>query len=159
MTERTGIVVKTENNTYAHVATDRKSACGGGCHVIKSACYGCLSTSTKVISRVANPVGAKVGDLVKIKLSASRLYTAAAIFYLLPVMAIMIGGLSGIYTAQVFSISENLASIGGASIGLAIALIIVAIIGRLPTVSKQIEPVITTIVTLNAAQPGSRSTR
>lgn len=145
MTERTGIVVKTDNNTYAHVATHRNSACGG-CHIIKSACYGCLSSSSRVISRVANPVGAKVGDLVKIRLDSSKLFTAAAMFYLIPVIAIMAGAFSGSYTSEIFGVSESIASMGGAGAGLVASLTLVTLFGRLPGVSKRIEPAITAIM-------------
>ncbi len=57
---RIGIVKTTEPGGYAQVMTERKNVCGE-CYHNKIVCYGCL-LNPKVIGRVANPVGARVGD-------------------------------------------------------------------------------------------------
>ena len=144
MKEQIGIVVKAESGNYAHVITDRKNACGE-CDHGKHTCYGCLSSS-KVISRVANPVRAGAGDLVKINLSPGKLFTAAAMFYLLPVFTLLIGAFSGVFTSTALGMTETTASIGGALAGLVTGLTGVTILGRIPGISRKIEPVITSIV-------------
>ena len=59
---------------YAQVVTDRKGACGG-CQSSPGGCRSCL-TGAKMESRVANPVSAEPGDLVKVHLSSTNLFTS-----------------------------------------------------------------------------------
>ncbi len=100
MSYRIGIVKKTEPGGYAQVMTERKTACGE-CYHNRIVCYGCL-LSPKIVSRVANPIGSGVGDMVKIYLSAGKLYTAAGMFYLLPIFTLLLGAFSGIYVSETF---------------------------------------------------------
>ena len=55
---------KVKSSNYAQVVTDRKGACAG-CQSSPGGCRSCL-TGAKMESRVANPVGAEPGDLVKV---------------------------------------------------------------------------------------------
>ena len=48
-----------------------------------------------MVSEAANPVCAKVGDLVKLHLASSSLFTGAAILYLLPVLGLLAGAFAG----------------------------------------------------------------
>lgn len=147
-----GIVKATEPGGYAQVMTERKNVCEA-CHHSKLVCYGCL-LNPKVIGRVANPVGARVGDTVKIHISARKLNTAAGMFYLLPVFTLMLGILSGIYISKVLGISETTTAIGCSFAGLAIGIVFVTVLGRAPKISKMIEPVITSIVRSMESGPG-----
>ena len=70
MSYRIGIVKETEPSGYAQVVTERKTVCGE-CYHNKIVCYGCL-LSPRVVGRVANPIGARVGDMVKIHISAGK---------------------------------------------------------------------------------------
>lgn len=47
-------------------------------------------------SRVANPVGARPGDLVELHLASGNFYTGAAILYLLPVVGVLLGAFLGL---------------------------------------------------------------
>ena len=84
MAENIGIVIKAEADNHAQVVVDRKGACGG-CRPTGGGCRSCLA-SAKIQSRVANPVNAKTGDLVKIHISSANLFSSAAILYLIPVL-------------------------------------------------------------------------
>ena len=75
MAENIGIVIKAEPGQLAQVAIDRRGACGG-CEPSGGGCRSCLA-SAKMESRVANPLGAEPGDLVKVFLSPSNLYRSA----------------------------------------------------------------------------------
>jgi len=84
MAEQIGIVIKNESDRYVQVVTDRRGACGG-CQSTPHGCRSCLA-SAKMESRVDNPLGAELGDLVKVHLSSSGHFTGAAILYLLPIV-------------------------------------------------------------------------
>jgi len=116
MAEHIGIVIKKESDRYAQVVTDRKGACGG-CQSTPHGCRSCLA-SAKMESRVANPLGAQPGDLVKVHLSSSGLFTGAAILYLLPILGLMLGAFMGIWASTALGLSESLGSIVGAAAGL-----------------------------------------
>lgn len=143
MSYRTGIVKEIEPGGYAQVLTERKTVCGE-CNHTKIVCYGCL-LSPKIIGRVANPLDADVGDVVQIHLSGGKLFTAAAMFYLLPIFTLLIGAWTGIFISESFEISENVSSVCGAIVGLLTGIIFVTVLGRMKTISKILEPVITSI--------------
>lgn len=151
MGEHIGIVIKTESGTYAQVVTDRKGACGG-CQSTPGGCRSCL-VSAKMVSRVANPVGAKAGDLVKIHLSSANLLTGAAILYLLPILGLMIGAFTGAWVSTVFGLAEIFGSIGGAITGLVVGYSAVITLDRSPSLRRRIMPTITNIVAPNVGIP------
>jgi len=116
MAEQIGIVIKNESDRYVQVVTDRRGACGG-CQSTPHGCRSCLA-SAKMESRVDNPLGAELGDLVKVHLSSSGLFTGAAILYLLPILGLMLGAFMGIWASTALGLSESLGSIVGAAAGL-----------------------------------------
>lgn len=144
MSHRFGIVQSTEPSGYAHVMTERKTVCGG-CSQKKTACYGCM-VSPKIVGRVANPLGAKEGDLVKIHIFAGKLLLAAGMFYLLPILTLLLGAGAGIYGSGIFGFSETAATIGGAFSGLLVGIVFVTALGRIDTICKLLEPSITSII-------------
>ncbi|HCY84130.1 MAG TPA: hypothetical protein DHV36_03240 [Desulfobacteraceae bacterium] len=143
MSNRIGIVRATDPRGYAQVETERKTACGE-CNHIKVACYGCI-LSPKIIGRVANPIGAKPGDIVKIHLASSRLFLAAGMFYLLPIFTLLAGALTGTAVSQTFGATDTAGAIIGAVTGLATGMIFVTAVGRMKRFSKFFEPVITSV--------------
>lgn len=144
MSYRIGTVKETGPGGYAQVVTDRKTVCGE-CYHNKIVCYGCL-LSPKVVGRVANPIGAQVGDMVKVHISAGKLYTAAGMFYLLPVFTLLLGAFTGIYVSETFGVSENISTIGCSFVGLFVGMTFVTVLGRMNRISKILEPAITSIV-------------
>jgi len=151
MAEHIGIVIKTESGDYAQVVTDRKGACGG-CQSTSGGCRSCLA-SAKLESRVANPVSAKTGDLVKVHLSSANLFTGAAILYLLPVLGLLLGAFTGIWASTAFGLTEISGSIGGAIAGLGIGYAAVIVLDRSPSIRRRIMPTITAIVTPKVGIP------
>ena len=145
MAEHIGLVIKTESGNYALVVADRKGACGG-CESTPDGCAGCI-VSAKIESRVANPVGAQAGDLVKIRLSTANLFTGAAILYLLPVIGLLFGAFAGGWASTMFELAEIYASIAGAVVGLAGGYLSVIALDRSKAVRRKIMPTITSIVT------------
>lgn len=151
MAEHIGIVIKSESGNYAHVLADRKGACGG-CQSTPSGCRSCL-TSAKMETRVSNPVSAKAGDLVKIRLSSTNLLVGAAILYLLPILGLLIGAFVGVWTSTVFGLTEIIGSIGGATIGLFVGYVAVVSLDRRTSIRRRITPTITAIVAPNVGIP------
>ncbi|MBT8358641.1 MAG: SoxR reducing system RseC family protein [Deltaproteobacteria bacterium] len=150
MAENIGIVIKAESGNYTQVVTDRKSACGG-CQSTPGGCRSCL-VSARMVSRVANPVGAEVGDLVKIHLSSTNLATGAAILYLLPILGLLIGAFTGSWVSSLFPLTEIFGSIGGAIAGLVVGYAAVITLDRSPSLRRQITPTITSIVVPNVVK-------
>jgi len=151
MAEHIGIVVKKESNKYAQVVTDRKSACGG-CQSTPHGCRSCL-TSVKMESRVANPLGAEPGDLVKIHLSSASLFTGAAILYLLPILGLLLGAFMGTWASAVYGLTELFGSIGGAAAGLCIGYAGVIVLDRSPRIRRRIMPTITAVLKPRIGMP------
>ena len=76
MAQQIGLIRENQKDGYAVVITDRKGACSG-CHTGGDGCRSCLS-GAKLESRVANPINAREGDVVKITLKSSELFKGAA---------------------------------------------------------------------------------
>ena len=144
MAEHIGIVIKKESNRYAQVVTDRKGACGG-CESTPHGCHSCLANG-KMESRVANPVGAEPGDVVKIRLSSGNLYTGAAVLYLLPILGLVLGAFTGVWASTAYDLTEIFGSMAGAAAGLGIGLAAVIVLDRSPRFRSRIMPTITAVV-------------
>ena len=151
MAELIGIVIKTGAGAYAQVVTDRKSACGG-CQSTPGGCRSCL-VSAKIESRVANPIGAQAGDLVKLHLSSMNLLTGEAILYLLPILGLLVGAFTGAWLAKVYGLTEIFGSLGGAITGLVVGYTVVITLDRSPSLRRRIMPTITNIVAPNVGIP------
>ena len=144
MADHIGIVIKQSSDRYAQVLTDRKGACGG-CHASPGGCRSCLS-GAKMESRVANPLGAQPGDLVKVHLSSGNLYAGAAILYLIPILGLLAGAFMGAAVGP-------FGAIGGAAAGLVIGFTAVIVLDRTAVIRRRITPTITDILTPNVDVP------
>ena len=102
-------IVKAVNGDRAEVQTRVKSACGG-CSA-KNGCGTSLVASLfpqrghNFIAR--NSVGAKPGDRVVIGLDESDLQLASLMIYLLPLLGLIGGALSGIYLARLLGSGDG----------------------------------------------------
>lgn len=158
MVEHIGVVVQIETDGSARVAADRKAACGG-CDPHGGGCHSCLSGANKIVSEAANPVGAEVGDLVKLRLASSSLFTGAAMLYLLPVLGILVGAFAGDWAAGSAGISGAIGAITGAFFGLATGYAFLFVIDRGHGLRRRWTPTITHIVQSGVRVPaGSMST-
>ena len=146
MAEQIGIVVDKEAKGLARVLTDRKGACGG-CHSGPSKCRGCLSTSAKLESHVANPVNAGIGDVVKITISRRDLFQGAALMYLLPIVTLVAGAVGGFWWMS------DAGSVMGGLAGLGLGFWAVMRLGRSRRLSSRMTPKITEIVTHSDTPP------
>jgi len=145
MADQIGIVLHNNEDGWARVATDRKGACGG-CQSSGGACRSCL-TSAKLESRVINPINAETGDIVKINLPSTAVFKGAAIMYLLPIAALILGAFVGMQLGSLLGWSDTMGAVAGAAGGLGIGFGAVVRLGRSPGISRQMTPTITAVMT------------
>lgn len=118
MIETQAVVVKIEDSV-AFVQAQRKSSCSG---CSESSC------GTSVLAdffgqkaplyRARNEVGAKVGDRVVIGLEESALFKGTLLLYMLPLLLLFLGAISGSALAATEDARDGY-SVAGAAIGLA----------------------------------------
>ena len=80
------------DGVYAFVAAQPSSSCEGCSQ--KGACH-VLGGSGEMIIKACNDVGAEVGDRVVVAISSKTFFKASAVIYLLPVAALIVGGILG----------------------------------------------------------------
>jgi sigma-E factor negative regulatory protein RseC len=122
MTQKTGLVVKTNEEGWAEVITDKLDACAE-CTSSRSCHSDCKST--RVRTRVYNSAGAHEGDTVVIYISPSSVLKSAAILYLVPVFFMLSGALTGSSVAARLGMEESGSALLFGLIGLAIGFLIV----------------------------------
>jgi len=89
--EQVGFVVTTSKE-MAKVVVGRASACGENCASCGSSC-----NIPGVSLELKNTLGAKPGDYVELKAKTSHILKSAAIVYLFPLIAMIVGIIGGIY--------------------------------------------------------------
>ena len=102
-------VRQTHRDGTATVLCIRESACSGDCHK----CSGCGAAKESILLQADNPIGAQVGDLVKVESATGPVLKAAAVLYMLPLILFFGGyamgaalGLSGgLFGGLAFAIS------------------------------------------------------
>ncbi len=123
MIEESGLVVATENGD-AWVETSRRSSCGsceaGGCGT--GALSQVLGRKSQRL-RVKNPLGAKTGEQVVLGITESALIRGSLAVYLVPLLALMGGGLFGELMAPQLALPGEGMTIFFALLALAVSLL------------------------------------
>ena len=101
-------VRQTHRDGTATVLCIRESACSGDCHK----CSGCGAAKESILLQADNPIGARVGDLVKVESATGPVLKAAAVLYMLPLVLFFIG----------YALGDAIGLSGGLFGGLAFAL-------------------------------------
>ena len=122
MAHTTGKVIGVEKNGWAQVITERTDACSG-CQA-KENCHSCL-THTKIETRVLNVVGAKTGDLVSVSIKTETILKSAAVLYLVPIVGLLAGALSGPGIGNMFSLNETISAILFGFVGFGLGFVLV----------------------------------
>ena len=71
----------------AQVVLIRESACSGDCHK----CSGCGAAKQTMLVTAENPIGAAVGDLVRLSSDTAPVMKGAAVLYILPLVLFFAG--------------------------------------------------------------------
>lgn len=147
MAEKIGIITGIDTDGWAHVLTDRTGGCGG-CHTDHGAgCQSCLSGSnSKFESRASNPVGARPGDVVKISIRSQDLFKGAAVLYIVPAVALLIGAMAGGWLAGRIGWQIVFGNVLGAIAGIAAAVLFLVALDRSRLVKNRLSPTIVKIL-------------
>lgn len=146
MAEQIGIITEDQGDGWAIVVSDRKGACSG-CHA-GDGCHSCLSwlSSTKMESRVANPIHARKGDVVKVRTRSSDLYKGAFILYVVPIIGLMAGALSGAALSTRYGWPQSIVAVITGIAGLALGVAAVVVMDRSRYVRQHMTPSIVEVV-------------
>ncbi|MDX8414338.1 MAG: SoxR reducing system RseC family protein [Mariprofundales bacterium] len=98
----------------------KKSACGSCAG--RASCGTMGSWVTRALQlRMANPLGAKVGDVVEVEVPDRHLMIAALLLYGLPLLAFFAGGITLRWLALLATLSPDFGFLLGGGIGVALA--------------------------------------
>lgn len=89
--EQTVKVVSCHADGTARVVHIRQSACSGDCHQ----CSGCGAVKQPLYLTAQNPIGARVGDRVRLESRSAPVLLGAAVLYILPLILFLVGYLLG----------------------------------------------------------------
>lgn len=89
--EQTVLVRDLLPDGMASVVRVRESACSGDCHK----CSGCGAARETIVLHAKNDIGARPGDVVKLESQSSPVLKAAAVLYVLPLLAFFAGYIVG----------------------------------------------------------------
>jgi sigma-E factor negative regulatory protein RseC len=145
MAQEEGLVTSISENGWAQVVADRRDACGD-CDASHSSCCASLGGSSKMVIKAMNRAGARAGDLVAITLKSGTVIQSAAIFYLIPLVGLIIGAAVGSTSNLGLPFSETAAGILFSFAGLALGFLITAAITRWLAAKQVFTPVITDII-------------
>lgn len=139
MAKKKGRVTHLSRDGWATVYIERGDACND-CEAAQF-CHTLVDCS-KLETRVLNQAGAKVGDLVTIELSSKMVFRGALLLYIIPVMGLLSGAITGAGLSKISTISETGATIAFAFAGLALGFIITTWISRRLISKNRLTPVI-----------------
>ncbi len=143
MNEAEGIV-KEIKDKKALVLTDKQSMCGqcsakGFCDM--------LGGGKEVLSETLNPVGAKIGDTVRIGVPFGVVTKASMVVYMIPAIGLTGGAAIGYFLGKLYNFDTNLSTLIGSLTCLGISLIAVRFasdsLSRKPSFQPEIVKVIT----------------
>lgn len=106
---------QTHSDGTATVIHIRESACSGDCHK----CSGCGAAKEAVVFTAANPIGADVGDFVKVESDSAPVLKAAVVLYVLPLVLFFLG----YWLGTVAEVAGALTGCLGFALGVALAVV------------------------------------
>lgn len=125
-------MVKDVRDKKALVITDRQTMCGqcgarGYCQM--------LGGGKEMLSEALNPVGAKIGDMVKIGIPKGTVTKASLVVYMIPTIGIVGGAALGYYIGKLYSLNLDLSTLIGSLVGIGLSMIFVRLLSN--TLSKR----------------------
>ena len=138
------LVTKITSERKVQVVIKRSEACGA-C-AAKGACQALGGRTKDFFLELDNPIGAQVGDTVRITVSEAAVVRASAILYLLPAVSLILFALLGNALATRFGVSSDVASVSGAALGLGIGFLATWVTSKKAEKNKKVVPVITRII-------------
>ncbi len=92
MIEENAVITRCDDDGFAFVETERKSACGGcsATGVCGTSALSKVFGNKRSVVKALNPIGAGPGDNVVVGLQESALVNASLMFYLVPIVAMIL---------------------------------------------------------------------
>jgi len=134
--ETEGVVIQIDGN-MAKVKSNRHGDCKN--------CGACPGDNATVLD-VQNPLGAKPGQRVVFEMKETNMLKAAFVVYILPLIAILLGSLGGMWLAEKMGQSEKIFQIGGGLIAFILAILYVKIFDKSTNSDNKMKPIITRIL-------------
>lgn len=140
-----GYVVGIVDNKTVKIKMQKHSAC--------ESCGKCKSSKDKkdIIVEADNSIGAKIGDYVEVNMDSINVIKAAAVAYLIPLIALLGGTILSYYILSTFKLNVNVEVISGV-----IGIILMAISGFIINAndfkfrdSRNYIPIIIKIISMN----------
>jgi sigma-E factor negative regulatory protein RseC len=124
MLEEEGLVKEVVGGK-ALVATERREECAH-C-VARKACH-MVDDGKELLAHVLNPVGAGVGDRVKITIKEGVLLKNSLILYFIPVLGLIVGSVLGYYLGRFYGWNLDLSAMLSGLSGLGLSFLIIFIL-------------------------------
>lgn len=143
MPEEEGLVASTSRDGWAQVVTERGDACAncGASH-----CCASLGGSSKMVIKALNRANAGAGDLVAISIGSGALIQSAALFYVIPLVGLILGAVAGTTLAPRWSLGGSAAPVLLSFAGLGAGFLITALFTKRLSAREKFTPIITRVV-------------
>ena len=148
MNEAEGIV-KEIRGRNALVLTDRQSMCGT-CEA-KGFCK-TLGGGKEMLSVASNPIGARIGDIVKIGIPLGTVTKASMVVYMLPAAGIVGGAVIGYFLGKMYNFDANLSTLIGGAVCLGLSMLVVRQLNNILSRSPSYQPGIIKIINPDACK-------
>lgn len=134
--EAQGIVIESNDN-LAKVKVNRHGDCKN--------CGACPGDNATVLD-VRNLLKAKPGQRVLFEIKETNILKAAFVVYMVPLIGILLGAMSGMWLAEKMGEVEKVFEIGGASLGFILAALYIKIFDKSTNTDSKMKPIITHIL-------------
>lgn len=134
--ETEGVVIQIDGN-MAKVKANRHGDCKN--------CGACPGDNATVLD-VQNPLGAKPGQRVIFEIKEANMLKAAFVVYIVPLIAILLGSIGGMWLAQKIGQSIKIFQIGGALLAFILSIIYIKIFDKHTNSNSKMIPVIIRIL-------------
>jgi sigma-E factor negative regulatory protein RseC len=120
-------VVKEVMGRRALVMTERKGECA---HCMARQTCHALEEGKEVLAQVLNPIGAEIGDRVKITVQEKNLLKSSFIIYFFPAVGVVMGSAIGYYTGKSFGWDTDLSAVVAGLFFLGFSFLLVSFFNR-----------------------------
>lgn len=134
--ENDGVVIEV-NGEMAKVKSSRHGDCKN--------CGACPGDNATVLD-VQNPLGAKPGQRVAFEIKEVNMLKAAFVVYIMPLIAIFLGAVIGMWLAEKMQKSVQAFQIGGGIVAFLLSIIYVKVFDKSAQGDEKMIPIITRVV-------------
>ena len=142
MSAENGTVERVEDG-WAWVRADRNAGCShcghkGSCNMVEG--------TDHMLVKASNNAAAGVGDNVELFLSTKTRMKSMLILYILPVIGLLVGALSGGSLSRAFGLNQNFGTLLFTFAGLALAFVLVRLLGTRMDSRQELTPIVSRVI-------------